>query len=150
MSSSSTASLASPVASVPTTACPAQPSSLTPTPWQRLLRFCAPYWRSFLLGGLCILTSAYINLLSPQVIRTAVDDLGRGVTQSKIARYAGLVVGIAAIRGLFLFWQRRILINRSRDIEYDLRQAFYAHLQQQPPAFFPSPADWRSDVACHQ
>jgi len=101
MSSSSTASLASPVASVPTTACPAQPSSLTPTPWQRLLRFCAPYWRSFLLGGLCILTSAYINLLSPQVIRTAVDDLGRGVTQSKIARYAGLVVGIAAIRGCF-------------------------------------------------
>jgi len=136
MSSSSTASLASPVASVPTTACPAQPSSLTPTPWQRLLRFCAPYWRSFLLGGLCILTSACINLLSPQVIRTAIDDLGAGVTQSKIARYAGLVVGIAAIRGLFLFWQRRILINRSRDIEYDLRQAFYAHLQQQPPAFF--------------
>ncbi len=136
MSSSPTASLASPVASAPTAALSVQPSSPTLTPWQRLLRFCAPYWPSFLLGGLCILASAYINLLSPQVIRAAVDDLGMGVTQSKIARYAGLVVGIAAIRGLFLFWQRRILINRSRDIEYDLRQAFYAHLQQQPPSFF--------------
>lgn len=88
------------------------------------------------MGGAFILASAYVNLWSPQVIRTAVDDLRRGVTQEKVAFYAALVIGIAAVRGLFLFWQRRILINRSRDIEYDLRNAFYAHLQQQPPAFF--------------
>lgn len=88
------------------------------------------------MGGAFILASAYVNLWSPRVIRTAVDDLRAGVTQEKVARYAALVVGVAAVRGLFLFWQRRILINRSRDIEYDLRNAFYAHLQQQPPAFF--------------
>lgn len=98
--------------------------------------FCAPYRWSFALGGAFILASAYVNLWSPQVIRTAVDDLRAGVTREKVARYALLVIGIAAVRGLFLFWQRRILINRSRDIEYDLRNAFYAHLQQQPPAFF--------------
>ncbi|OYT73860.1 MAG: multidrug ABC transporter ATP-binding protein [Chloracidobacterium sp. CP2_5A] len=114
----------------------APPPTQPPPPWQRLIGFCAPYWGSFALGGLFILASAYANRLSPQVIRTAVDDLRSDITQEKVARYALLVVGIAAVRGLFLFWQRRILINRSRDIEYDLRNAFYAHLQQQPPAFF--------------
>ncbi|MGQ9897074.1 MAG: ABC transporter ATP-binding protein [Acidobacteriota bacterium] len=132
----STTSLASPVTSSPTDTYLAQSPERTLTPWHRLLSFCAPYWPSFLLGGLCILSSAYINLLSPQVIRTAIDDLRTDISQDKIVRYAGLIIGIAAIRGLLLFWQRRILINRSRDIEYDLRQAFYAHLQQQPPSFF--------------
>ena len=130
--STPTASLAPPLAVSQT----AQPTTPAPTPWQRLLRFCAPYWKSFALGGLCILASAYANLWSPKIIRAAVDDLRIGITQEKVTRYALLVVGIAAARGLFLFWQRRILINRSRDIEYDLRNAFYAHLQRQPPAFF--------------
>ncbi|HKX27694.1 MAG TPA: ABC transporter ATP-binding protein, partial [Blastocatellia bacterium] len=36
----------------------------------------------------------------------------------------------------FLFLQRRILINMSRRIEYDLRQDFYGHLQNLPLTFF--------------
>ncbi|NOT62282.1 MAG: ABC transporter ATP-binding protein, partial [Acidobacteria bacterium] len=39
---------------------------------------------------------------------------------------------------LFLFLQRRTLINMSRYVEYDFRQDFYAHLQKLPLQYFQS------------
>ena len=50
--------------------------------------------------------------------------------------YAGLLILIALTQGVFLFTQRRLLINMSRDIEYDLRNDFYAHLQKLPFEFY--------------
>ncbi len=38
--------------------------------------------------------------------------------------------------GVFLFLQRRILINTSRHIEFDMREAFYKSLVDQPLEFF--------------
>jgi ATP-binding cassette subfamily B protein len=40
------------------------------------------------------------------------------------------------VSGIFLFWQRRLLINASRHIEYDMRGDFYAALVNQPLEFF--------------
>ncbi|MEJ7711297.1 MAG: ABC transporter ATP-binding protein [Pyrinomonadaceae bacterium] len=45
---------------------------------------------------------------------------------------------MSAASGLFLFLQRRLLIGMSRDVEYDLRQDLYAHLQRLPLSFFQS------------
>jgi ATP-binding cassette subfamily B multidrug efflux pump len=45
-------------------------------------------------------------------------------------------LGIELVRGVFLFSQRRILINMSRNIEYDLRNDFYEHLQRLPFEFY--------------
>src|ERR1044071_10245428 len=50
--------------------------------------------------------------------------------------YSGLLIGIALLQGVFLFTQRRLLINMSRDIEYDLRNDFYEHLQKLPFEFY--------------
>ena len=40
------------------------------------------------------------------------------------------------MRGLFLFLMRRIIIGASRDIEYDIRNDFFARLEQQPLAYY--------------
>ena len=39
------------------------------------------------------------------------------------------MLALAALGGVFRFLQRRIIIGASRDIEYDLRNDFFAHLQ---------------------
>jgi ATP-binding cassette subfamily B protein len=51
-------------------------------------------------------------------------------------KYVALIVGSQILSGVFLFFQRRTLINMSRYIEYDLRQDFYGHLQKLPLQFF--------------
>src|SRR4030095_15698158 len=70
------------------------------------------------------------------VLRYAIDDLTRGVTRAKLIEYGTLIFGISLIGGLFRFLMRRILIGASRDIEYDMRNDFYAHLEKLPLAYF--------------
>jgi ATP-binding cassette subfamily B protein len=102
----------------------------------RLLPFLLRYTRAFLLGLGCVVVTTAIQLLSPWVLKNAIDDLNRGVTRPKLALYAALLLGIAIVGGLFRFLMRRILIGASRDIEYDMRNAFFARLQQMPLAYY--------------
>ena len=46
------------------------------------------------------------------------------------------VVAVVAIKGLFSFWTRWILIGVSRDIEYDLRNDLLTRLVQMEPEFY--------------
>jgi ATP-binding cassette, subfamily B, multidrug efflux pump len=77
-----------------------------------------------------------VALASPLVLGHAIDDLTRGVTRAKLAGYGALLLGIGLVSGMFLFLQRRILIGASRDIEYDMRNDFFAHLETLPLAYF--------------
>ena len=103
---------------------------------RRLLPYVLRYRRSLTLGLLCVLISTSIQLLGPWVLKHAIDDLGRGVTRGKLAIYASLLLGIACVGGIFRFLMRRIIIGASRDIEYDIRNDFFARLQAMPLAFF--------------
>ena len=77
-----------------------------------------------------------IQLLSPWVLKFAIDDLTAGVTRRKLAFYAGTMLGIACVGAIFRYLMRQILIGASRDIEYDLRNEFFARLQQMPLAYY--------------
>ena len=105
-------------------------------PFARLLPFLLRYKRAFLLGLSCVVITTAIQLLSPWVLKNAIDDLNAGVTRGKLALYAGLLLAIAIVGGVFRFLMRRILIGASRDIEYDLRNAFFARLQHMPLAYY--------------
>ena len=105
-------------------------------PWRRLWPYLTRYRRSFILGFLCIGAATAIQLLSPWILKLAVDDLDREVTQGKLLYYAGLLLAAALVGGVFRFQMRRIIIGISRHIEYDLRNDFFAHLERFPLAFY--------------
>jgi ATP-binding cassette subfamily B protein len=88
------------------------------------------------LGLTCVLVTTAIQLLSPWILKHAIDDLNSGVTRQKLAMYAGLLLGVAMVGSVFRFLMRRILIGASRDVEFDLRNAFFARLQQMPLAYY--------------
>jgi ATP-binding cassette subfamily B multidrug efflux pump len=88
------------------------------------------------LGILCIFGGVVAGLFIPLIVGQAVDANWNQVTWSKLTISAGKVLGASLISGLFLFLQRRILIGMSRNVEYDMRQEFYAHLIDQPLSFF--------------
>ena len=74
--------------------------------------------------------------VSPLVLQFAIDDLYAGVTRSKLAFYAGVLLVIAGLAGYFRYQMRRIIISASRGFEYDLRNDFFAHLERLPVSFF--------------
>ena len=95
-----------------------------------------PYKWSIVAGVFCILISMSFGLLVPSLVGMAVDDLSESVTWQKIIYYPIAILGVNLISGVFLFWQRRLLINTSRHIEFDMRRDFYASLVGQPLEFF--------------
>lgn len=50
--------------------------------------------------------------------------------------YGGLIVVMALIRGVFLFFMRQTIIVMSRHIEYDMKNEIYAHYQSLPLSFY--------------
>jgi ATP-binding cassette subfamily B protein len=84
----------------------------------------------------CVLLTTAFQLASPWVLKYAIDDLGAGVTRRKLLLYAGLLLGISLVRAVFLFLMRRIIIGASRDIEYDIRNDFFAKLERLPLGYF--------------
>jgi len=95
------------------------------------------YWSRLLLGTLFVFVSVTLGIFVPRFTGHAIDYLRMaGADRWGIARYVALIIGTQLVSGVFLFLQRRTLINMSRHIEYDLRQDFYGHLQKLPLQFF--------------
>lgn len=72
---------------------------------------------------------------SPLMIRGAVDALTQP-SGWQFLKYAALLVAISGAKGLFQFWMRVILIGISRDIEYDLRNDLFRHLEILSPEYY--------------
>lgn len=103
---------------------------------RRLLPYVDRYRRAFVIGLICVILTTAFQLLGPWILKYAIDDLNIGVTRQKLVLYAGLLLGVSIVRGVFLFLMRRIIIGASRDIEYDMRNDFFARLQAQPLAYY--------------
>jgi ATP-binding cassette subfamily B multidrug efflux pump len=102
------------------------PKSLRP-----LYPYLKKYRRGFLVGTLCVLLLNGIAVQFPQVILRALDYLKNGGRSTgQLGFYALLLVGIAVSKGIFQFLTRWIVIGISRDIEFDLRNDMFRHLEQ--------------------
>jgi ATP-binding cassette, subfamily B, multidrug efflux pump len=102
---------------------------MIPKSMRPLLPYLKRYRWGFVAGVFCIFLSNGAWILLPQVIRHAIDDLNTGVTSAKLLHFAWQMLEVAAVRGVFLFLTRWIVIGISRDIEFDLRNDLFAHLE---------------------
>ena len=100
------------------------PKSLRP-----LIPYFKRYRSSYVVGTLCVFLTNGIWILFPLVIRRAVDDLHLGITRHKLVTYALLLLAVAASKGIFQFLTRWIVIGVSREIEFDLRNDLFRHLE---------------------
>jgi ATP-binding cassette subfamily B protein len=108
---------------------------------KKFIRYFKPYRLNVIFGIVFIFLGMLFGLYVPWLVGNAIDDLkisvfNNSLTVQKISVHVGWILGISAISGIFLFWQRRLLINTSRHIEYDMRRDFYASLVHQPLEFF--------------
>src|SRR5437867_12450465 len=106
------------------------PKSLLP-----LLPYFKKYRRSYVVGALCVFLTNGIWILFAQVIRLAVDDLKQATTNHTtlhhhLSTYALLLLAVAVTKGIFQYLTRWIVIGVSREIEFDLRNDLFQHLER--------------------
>lgn len=103
---------------------------MVPTKLRPLVPYLKRHRNGLLAGGLCVLFNNGVWILFPQVLRRAINDLNTGVTRHKLLTYSLLIIAIALIKGIFQFLTRWVVIGISRDIEFDLRNDLFAHLER--------------------
>jgi len=101
-----------------------------------LFAYMRRYRWGYLWGTLSCICTNGIWVLFPQVIQRAIDEMGHGVARGRILLFAGLLVAIALVKGVFLYSQRWILIGISREIEFDMRNDLFRKLEEQDSGFY--------------
>jgi len=94
------------------------------------------YWTKLAAGGLAVLANNGIWILFPLVLRRTFNDLNAGVTQQKLVIYSLAIIAIAAGKGIFQFLTRWIVIGVSREIEFDMRNDLFRHLEALSYSFY--------------
>jgi ATP-binding cassette subfamily B protein len=101
-----------------------------------LFKYMRRYRWGYVWGTLsCIATNA-VAVQFPRVLQVAIDEMKHGVTRQAILIFSGLLIAISLVKGVFLYSQRWILIGISREIEFDLRNDLFTHLERQDSGFY--------------
>jgi len=99
------------------------------------------YRRDFYWGGLVAVLSNAFKISIPLVIGRSISKLnllgaGHAITTQTTLKLAALIVGLSAGSGVCLFLTRWIMIGISREIEFDLRNDLFRHLEKQSASFY--------------
>jgi ATP-binding cassette subfamily B protein len=96
------------------------------------LRTLRPYvWKyrgGMAMGMGALVLKDIFGAAMPLVIRSGVDSFTAGLRLATILKFAALLALLAALKGVFMYWMRVVLIGISRDIEYDLRNDLFGNL----------------------
>lgn len=126
------------------------------TPRSFIFSYLLPYKRPLIVGFVFVILTNLTQVIAPLVLKYGIEVLEAHVTGKThasmplwLSNWAdsvsmhhvliimGLVlVAVAAVNGLFRYFMRNILIGASREIEYDLRNDYLAHLQTLSASFF--------------
>jgi len=119
-----------------------------------LYKFFLKYKWRLVLGTAFITLSNFFQVLQPQMIREALDlvieninlyplTAGFGAREVYVQKigglllyFGGLVIVLAVLTGLFMYFMRQTIIVMSRLIEYDMRKEIFAHYQALSLAFY--------------
>jgi ATP-binding cassette subfamily B protein len=102
-----------------------------------LFAYMRRYRWGYLWGSLSVIATNAVSVQGPRIIGKAIDYLKQnGATRPTILHYAGILVLVYVVKGIFLYAQRWILIGISREIEFDLRNDLFRHLEKQDSGFY--------------
>ena len=104
--------------------------------WRDLKPYFWRYRGPLARGLAALVVKDVLATLLPLLIRAGIDSITSRFQLIVLLKFCALLVGLAAIKGVFQFWMRVILIGVSRDIEYDLRNDLFAHLLRLAPDFY--------------
>ncbi len=95
------------------------------------------YRWQYVRGTLACISTNIVAVFFPLVLGWTINAIQKNrATREMILEFAGLLVGISLVKGVFLYAQRWILIGISREIEFDLRNDLFRKLEIQDSGFY--------------
>ena len=102
----------------------------------RLWRYLGRYRLRYLGGIACLVGATSLAMMVPWLLDRSVHAIETGAGARVLLRYLALIVAIAVVQGVVRTFSRFVIFNVGRDIEYDLRNDLFAHLETLPLAFY--------------
>lgn len=96
---------------------------------QRLWGYIYQYRYRYARGIACLVVTATLAMSIPWLLKRAVEGIEHGRPFGEIASTLLLIIGIAVVQGLVRSFSRFLIFNVGRDIEHQLRNELFAHLQ---------------------
>ncbi|MGH2472021.1 MAG: ABC transporter ATP-binding protein [Candidatus Limnocylindria bacterium] len=88
------------------------------------------------IGIACAAATALASVVPPRFIGAIIDSLQTGTTFEIVVILALASVGFSAAEAVFRGVARYLLLNLARQVEYDMRNDLFAHLQKMHLAYF--------------
>ena len=98
--------------------------------------FVKKYKRYFIFGTISLVAVDIINIFPPLIIKKAVDILSSEADITKIATISGLFILVSICQGVCRYLWRMNFIGTSFRCDYDLRMAFFEHIETLSQRFF--------------
>ncbi|HEY4481858.1 MAG TPA: ABC transporter ATP-binding protein [Candidatus Brocadiaceae bacterium] len=98
--------------------------------------FIKKYKRYFIIGTLSLIAVDIINIFPPLIIKKAIDVFSTEVNLSEIAVLSGLFILVSLSQGVCRYLWRIHFIGTSFRCDYDLRMAFFGHIETLSQKFF--------------
>jgi ATP-binding cassette subfamily B protein len=95
---------------------------------KRLRSYIRRYWHRYSFGIFCTIITATLLTLIPRLSGMAVNSIQHG-DYPRLERLTLLMIGAALLMGGARWFSRFVIFNCGRDIEYDLRNDLFAHLE---------------------
>jgi ATP-binding cassette subfamily B multidrug efflux pump len=109
-------------------------------PFMKQLRRLLPYYRPYLgqlvTGLALVVVSTAITSVIPWFLRLGIDAIRSGQPISRTWTLALDIVAVAIFAGFMRYGMREILNGISRDIEYDLRNDLFIHLEKLDASYY--------------
>ena len=107
----------------------------------RLWQYVARYRARLAWGIVCLVAATSLVMMVPWLVRRIVDGIAAGQGLATLAPTLGMIVAIAVVQAVVRTASRAVIFNVGRDVEYDLRNDLFAHLERLPLGFY---QHWRT------
>jgi ATP-binding cassette subfamily B protein len=95
------------------------------------------HWRRLIVGLAALVVTDTLGLAIPWLTKDALDAfLGGPRGDGSLWMYPALIVAVALLQALFRYAWRTSVFGFSRHVEWDVRNAVFAHLQRLPLTYF--------------
>jgi ATP-binding cassette subfamily B protein len=93
--------------------------------------------------GCTVLTLAYsVTFVAvPRLLGWAVTGAVEGVARGEVFRRCGALLAVALGGAVLRYFSRTLIFNSAREVEYEMRNDLFAHLQRLPQSFY---FDWHT------
>jgi ATP-binding cassette, subfamily B, multidrug efflux pump len=92
-------------------------------------------WR-YAFGLACLLVTATLAMIIPYFLKRAVEVIEHDRTLQGLRFYILVIIGMALVQSVARTFSRFVIFNIGRDIEFDLRNDLFAHLETLSQTFY--------------